>query len=282
MEGQVWTILVRLLLCVDGQPRRCRYSDGEILRVILWAVLHDRPIVWACQPEHWWEGTCPETLPDPSTISRRWRRLDLQEKAYATHDMSVRWLGAVGPYAAIDGRSLPVGGCSKDPDARCGRAARGMGKGYKMYTLTDIRHAILAYIIRPMNEAEPTIALDLVKYLPDAVKRIVGDGVYDSVKLHRAVEATGRKLYTPLRENRVGRRQQKRRLQLLRLSQRKVGKRLLASRDEIERTFGQASTIAFGFKGLPPWARRRHRVFRWMWGKNLIHQAWLLAKKEAA
>ena len=282
MEGQVWTILERLLSCVDGQPRRCRYSDRDILRVILWAVLHDRPIVWACHPQHWWEGLCPESLPDPSTISRRWRRLDLQTKAYAMHEASVRWLGAAGRYAAIDGRSLLIGGCSKDPDARCGRAARCMGRGYKMYTLTDHRHAILAYIVRPMNEAEQTIALELVKKLPGTVTRIVGDGVYDSVKLHRAVEATGRRLYTPLRENRVGRRQQKRRLQLLRLLKRTVGQRLLASRNEIERTFGQTSTIAFGFKGLPAWARRRHRVFRWMWGKNLIHQAWLLAKKEAA
>lgn len=282
MEGQVWLILERLLSCVEGQPQRCRYSDREILRVILWAVLHDRPIVWACQSPHWWEGLCPESLPDPSTVSRRWRRLDLQAKAYAMHESSVRWLGAVGRYAAIDGRSLPIGGCSKDPDARCGRAARGMGRGYKMYTLIDNRHAVLAYIVRPMNEAEQTIALELVKYLPDAVTRIVGDGIYDSVKLHRAVEAIGRRLYTPLRENRVGRRQQKRRLQLLRLLQRSVGQRLLASRNDIERTFGQTSTIAFGFKGLPAWARRRHRVFRWMWGKNLIHQAWLLAKKEAA
>ena len=151
-----------------------------------------------------------------------------------------------------------------------------------MYTLIDIRHAILGYVIRPMNEAEQTIALELVQSLPAGVSRIVGDGVYDSMRLHRAVAAHGRKLYTPLREQRVGRRQQRRRLELLRLSQRAVGKRLLDSRDEIERTFGQTSTISFGFKGLPPWARRRRRVFRWMWGKNLIHQAWLLSKKQVA
>ncbi len=73
MEGQVWTVIERLLLCVEGQPRRCHSSDREILRVILWAVLFDRPIVWACQPEHWWEGLCPQSIPDPSTVSRRWR-----------------------------------------------------------------------------------------------------------------------------------------------------------------------------------------------------------------
>ena len=141
---------------------------------------------------------------------------------------------------------------------------------------------ILAYVIRPMNEAEQTVALGLVKKLPDEVTHIVGDGIYDSMKFHRAAEATGRKLYTPLRENRVGRRQQPRRLQLLRLWQRAPGQRLLKSRDGIERTFGQTSTISFGFKGLRAWARRHHRVFRWMWGKNLIHQAWILGKSRAA
>lgn len=282
MEGQVWTIVEELLLCVDGKPPRCRYSDREILRVTLWAVIHDRPIVWACQPEHWWNSVCPETLPDPSTMSRRWSRPELQEKAYALHEASVRRLGVVGRYAAIDGRPLPIGGCSKDPDARCGRAARGMGKGYKMHALVDMRHVILAYVIRPMNEAEQTVALGLVKKLPDEVTHIVGDGNYDSMKFHRAAEATGRKLYTPLRENRVGRRQQPRRLQLLRLWERAPGQRLLKSRDGIERTFGQTSTISFGFKGLPAWARRHHRVFRWMWGKNLIHQAWILGKLRAA
>lgn len=282
MEGQVWAIVEKLLACVDGKPERCRYSDRAILRVILWAVLHDRPIVWACQRAHWWETTCPAHLPDPSTISRRWRRFDLQDKAFAMHEASVRWLGVCEKYVAIDGRPLPVGGCSKDPDARPGRAARGMGRGYKMHALVDRRHAILSYLIRPMNEAEPTMALRLVDQVPAGVTRIVGDAAYDSMKLHRAVEAAGGKLYTPLRENRVGRRRQPRRLQLLRLWTRGPGRRLLKSRNEIERTFGETSTISFGFKGLPPWARRRRRVFRWMWGKTLLHHAWLLSKKTAA
>jgi IS5 family transposase len=282
MEGQVWGRVEELLSSVDGKPPRCQYSDREILRVTLWAIIHDRPIVGACEPAHWSDTWRPEALPDPSTVSRRWKWPELQEKAYALHAESVRRLGVASRYAAIDGRPLPVGGCSKDPDARCGRAARGMGKGYKMHALVDMRHVILAYMIRPMNEAEQTVALPLVSKAPAGVTRLVGDGIYDSIKLHQAAEATGRKLYTPLRENRVGRRQQPRRLHLWRLGQRSAGHRRLKSRDEIERTFGQTSTISFGFKGLPAWARRSHRVFRWMWGKNLIHHAWLLTKPRAA
>ena len=282
MEGQVWCMLEELLSYVDGKPARCRYSDRDILRVILWATLKDRPMVWACQPRNWWSVCRPASLPDPSTVSRRWNRQQLQETAYALHERSVHQFGTVGRYAAIDGRPLSIGGCSKDPDARSGRAAGGMGKGYKMHAVVDGRNVILAYAVRPMNEAEPTVARALLPKTPREVVRVVGDGAYDSIRLHRVAETTGRKLYTPLRENRVGRRQQPRRLQLLRLLQRSVGQRLLKSRDQIERTFGQSSTISFGFKGLPAWARRSHRVFRWVWGKNLIHHAWLLAKTSVA
>lgn len=282
MEGQVWCMIEKLLSSVEGNPARCRYRDRDILRVVLWATLKDRPIVWACRPQNWPENSRPACLPDPSTVSRRWRRPELQQAADALHDRSVAQLGPAGRYAALDGRPLPVGGCSKDPDARSGRSAGGLGKGYKMHAVVDRRNVILAYVVRPMNEAEPTVARVLLSKIPAAVKRVVADGAYDSVRLHQVAEATGRKLYTPLRQNRVGRRQQPRRLQLLRLWQRAAGQRLMKSRDQIERTFGLTSTISFGFKGLPAWARRSHRVYRWMWAKNLIHHAWLLAKTNAA
>lgn len=282
MEGQVWCRVEELLQLVKGRPNRCYYSNKEVLRVILWAVLHDRPMNWACDPLHWPTALRPALLPDPSTISRRWNRRELQEQAEALHQESLRRLGVVGRYAAIDGRPLVVGGCTKDPDARCGRSAGGMGKGYKMHAMVDKRHVILSYAIRPLNVAEPTVAQVLLSNAPAAVTRVIGDGVYDSMPLHQVAAATGRKLYTPVRQNRVGRRQQPRRLRLLRLSQHPVGARLLKSRDEIERSFGQASTLSFGFKGLPAWSRRIHRVFRWMWGKNLLYNVWLMTKDTAA
>ena len=282
MEGHLWRMVERLLLWVEGNSRRCRYSDREILLVSLWAILHDRPMVWACQAQNWSDAFRPQRLPDPSTLSRRWKRLALQNKAYALHEHSVEKLGVPSRYAALDGRPLPVGGCSKDPDARSGRSAGGPGKGYKMHALVDLRHVILTYAIQPMNQAEQTVALHLLEHAPSQVTRVVGDGVYDSMRLHEAAQLKGRKLYTPLRENRVGQRKQPRRVQLLRLGKRLTGRRLLKSRNEIERTFGQSTTISFGFKGLPAWARRHQRVFRWIWGKNLLYHAWLLTKHEAA
>ena len=35
----------------------------------------------------------------------------------------------------LDGKRLLIGSCSKDPDARAGRAVRGLGFGYKLHVI---------------------------------------------------------------------------------------------------------------------------------------------------
>ena len=177
MEGQVWVIVESFLRGAQPRSRKFRFSDREILRVVLWAVLHDRPMMWACRPEHWPGRWRPARLPHPSTISRRWRSAALQEEACRLYKEAVRRLGGGGRYVAIDGRSLVVGGCSKDPDARAGRGARGMARGYKMYAAVDTRHVILAYQIHPMSMAEQTVALSLLPQLPPEATRVVGDKI---------------------------------------------------------------------------------------------------------
>lgn len=282
MEGRVWETVLRLSPADQSASKRFSFSDRRILMVVLWAVLHDRPMSWACRPEHWPDAWRPDRLPHPSTISRCSRRTDLARARERVYQRTLDELNDGGRYAAIHGRPLLVGGASKDPDARAGRAVRGMGRGYKLHAVVDARHVTVAYAIRPLNEAEQTVGCALMEAIPKRFTRIVGDTLYDSMRLHRAAEQTAHKLYTPLRQGRVGRRKQPRRLQLLRLLQRAVGRRLLHWRDEIERTFGQASSLSFGFKGLPAWARRRHRVERWMWAKIVLHHAWLLQKETAA
>ncbi|MCH8165807.1 MAG: hypothetical protein IH889_09380, partial [Planctomycetes bacterium] len=92
---------------------------------------------------------------------------------------------------------------------------------------------------------------------------------------------TGRRLYTSLRENRVGRRRQPPRLRLLRLAATKVAQRLLRWCDEIERAFAASSNVGIGLKGPPNWVRRLHRVRRWVWGKILFYHAFLIHKRHA-
>lgn len=282
MEGQVWKIVRSVVSAGEAVSGRFTYTNEEILLVALWAILHDRPMVWGCQAAHW-PGWCrPRRLPHPSTVSRRWRGRDMHRDAERVHEALVQRLGIIDRYAAIDGRCLLVGGYSKDPDARSGRAAGGMGKGYKFHALVDGRRVITAYEVASLPIAEQKVAVLLLRKAPAAIGRVVGDTNYDSMNLHRVAEEMGRRLYTPLRQKRVGRRRQARRIQLLRLSQRGTGQRLLAWRDEVERAFGHSSCIGFGYKGLPTWARRLHRVRRWMWGKTLLYNAWLLCKQSAA
>jgi hypothetical protein len=206
----------------------------------------------------------------------------MQEDAERIHEATGWVFAASTRYAAIDGRPLLVGGYSKDPDARSGRACGAMGKGYKLHALVNRHHAIVTYQVESLPVAEQKVAVHLLQRAPSSITRVVGDTNYDSQNLHRVASETGRKMYTPLRQNRVGCRQQKRRLELLRLSQRDVGRRFLSWRDAVERAFGHHSTIGFGYKGLPSWARRLHRVRRWMWGKTLLYNVWLMQRGTAA
>ena len=118
---------------------------------------------------------------------------------------------------------MPVGGASQDKEARAGRSVRGMGRGYKLHAMVNAAGAIVCFLVKPMNEAEQAVARTLMHEAPRELTRIVGDAIYDSVKLHREARCTGRKLYTHLREQRVGRRQQPERLRLLRVHSAGVG-----------------------------------------------------------
>jgi len=279
---QVWRSLLAWMPEDKLISVRFRYSDRTVLTVLLWSALHDRPVKWACRAANWPDAERPADLPDESTICRRSRRLELKTGMSDMHARSVQDLSPLGRYGAADGRSLLVGGASKDPDARAGRAVGGLGKGYKLHAIVHAARVITTYEIQPLNVAEPTVARRLLEKAPPALTRIVADGVYDSMKLHEIAQTNQRRLYTPVRQNRVGRRQQPRRLQLLNLSQHPVGKRLLHSRDEIERTFALTSNIGLGFKGLPNWVRRIHRVERWMWCKIMLYHAYLAQKRNAA
>lgn len=282
MEDQVWAKVLEWLPADKVSSRRYRFSDRVILRVVLWAILHDRPMGWACQAACWPEAWRSVPLPHPSTVSRRCRRPALRAQMRRIHQKVVEQLSHRGRYGALDGRALLVGGSSKDPEARPGRAVGGLGRGYKLHSVVNRQRLFVCWEVQPLNVAEPTVGRRLLPAAPPWLKRIVADGAYDSMKLHAAAAESGRRFYTPVRQNRVGRRRQRRRLQLWRLWQHPVGQRLLASRDEIERTFGHTSNLGFGFKGLPAWARRLHRVERWMWGKVLLYHAYLAIKPHAA
>lgn len=275
MEG---TVLKWIILCLPGAgqgPRKATYDDRTILLVGIWAMLHDRPMNWACVRSNWPWALRPQHLPSPSTMSRRFAR------AYAEHGRAIEAAlltraGEATRDGVIDARPLCVGGASKDPDAKAGRAVGHFARGFKLFAVLDALGFVRAWEVHAMNRAEPTVARSLYSRLPPPMQRIVGDGVYDSMRLHETAAQYDLKHYSPIRQQRVGRRQQPRRKQLLKLFMTDVGRKYLKRRDAIERGFAHMSNLACGYKGLPNWVRRRHRVERWMWGKILIYHAWKL------
>jgi len=76
MEREQWAELSKALRDLDRSFTDNTYhthSTVLIVRVYLWAVLHDRPTSWACAPRHWDPATRPRHLPSQSTMSRRLR-----------------------------------------------------------------------------------------------------------------------------------------------------------------------------------------------------------------
>jgi hypothetical protein len=273
MEGTLVTRIIDCLPAVGQGPRRAKFDDRTILLVAIWAIVHDRPMNWACVEAHWPETLRPAQLPSPSTMSRRFPR------AYAEYGRNVeeavlKLAGASTQDGVIDARPLCVGGATKDPDAKGGRAAGHFAKGYKLFSVLDACGFIRVWEVRAMNSAEQTVALSLYRRVCRPMRRIVADGVYDSMKLHNLASQQHLRHYAPIRENRVGRRQQPRRKQLLRLWSTRIGQAYLKQRDAVERAFGLMSNFACGYKGLPNWVRRLPRVERWAWGKILLYHAY--------
>ena len=74
MERPLWKELYRVVASVPySESRRRRFGDRAILLVYFWAVIYDRPTVWACSPENWPDDLRPDPLPLQPTMSRRLR-----------------------------------------------------------------------------------------------------------------------------------------------------------------------------------------------------------------
>ena len=64
--------------------------------------------------------------------------------------------------ALIDGKPLPVGGASHDPEVRCGRGAGMWAKGYKFYAIWGSRPVPETYRVYPMNINEYKVGEEMI------------------------------------------------------------------------------------------------------------------------
>src|SRR4051812_13890706 len=127
MEAQTFRCLKRIVTALPHpRPAGVCYCDQFIVLVFFWAVLHDRPVYWACDVRNWPAKWAMGPLPDDSTLSRRLRTLSVLQLLQRLHEA----IGSVFTLALlikhIDSFPLPVGNYSKDREARRGRAAGAM------------------------------------------------------------------------------------------------------------------------------------------------------------
>jgi len=278
MEYQLWKAIVAILAALDKPPKPagCDYSDTEIVKVHYWAVIHDRGMEWACCKQNWPIHLRRFALPSHTTLSRRLRSPSVIDLLQA---LEYRVLAPKKPglFWMIDGKPLPIGGCSKDQQAGYGRAANSKAKGYKLHAIVDPEGATAAWRIAPMNKDERVMAERLVRTAP-IQGYLVADSNYDSNKLHQAcgareqLQLVARRRYGPGRG--TGHRKQSpgrlRSMQLTESPMPAFANQLFKDRAQIERCFGQATSWGGGLVCLPPWVRTHRRVHRWVQAKLVL------------
>lgn len=301
MERRLWSQLYRIIIALGKTHSFSgkRFSDACIALVFLKSVLHDRPRCWACDLSNWGEGECPWlVLPSPTTLSRRLRTVGVQlllEQAqnYLRQQLPRR------VFKWIDAKPLPVGGGSKDRDARPGRAVRGMARGYKIHSIFDAAGPVESWRLAPMSSNEKTVAADLLPALAGSGALYVsGDGQYDSNSTFDAAAAGGTQLvvnccgWKKERKPRgLGHRPQSpHRLRGLQLIDNPLagcgvnesfGQSLLRARSGIERRYGLLGNFGGGLAPLPNWVRKPRRVALWVAGKFIIFLARESAKMQS-
>ena len=277
MEHRLWQAIVAVLSTLDKPrtPARFAFTDSDIVAVYYWAAIHDRPTTWAVDRRNWPPHLRGRARPSDSTMSRRLRSksvvalLDsLERRVIAPTEPGLFWM--------VDGKPLPIGGCSKDRQAGYGKAAGCKAKGYKLHALVGSDGSVAAWRVAPMNTDERVMAERLLKAAPpEVVGYVGGDANYDSNKLHRVCDAHGnRQLVTPRRygpgKGTGHRKQTPGRLRSIGLTESPFpafADRLRLDRSEVERRFGNLTNWGGGLACLPAWVRTHRRVRRWVQAK---------------
>jgi hypothetical protein len=284
MERELWPPLYRLLeeVATDFSQKYVRIQPGVIAAVILWAAIHDRPVAWACHPAHWDTAGAdrPRRVPSASTLSRRADSVAVGLVLRAVEDR-LRQSGEQPLVAVVDGKPLPIGGNSKDPDAAFGRGAGCVAKGYKLHAVWSNRPVPEAWEVTAMSGCEKAAAGQLVG-AAGAGGYLLADGNYDASWLFDAAAAAGFRLVAPGRAAKnpgCGKHYQSpHRTRSRDLLATRFGRDLYRRRPDIERRFAHLCGFAGGLQPLPVWVRGRDRVRTWVWAKVLINGVRILRK----
>ena len=305
MEREHWKRLMEAIRVVDAdwrEPRRYEHRTALIVRVYLWAAIHNCAVSWACDRRNWWPGVgCPKSLPDQSTMSRRTRDLPRGPRHGEVFEAFLhavaRQLCAMDPGASslppclckrIDSKSLPVAAHSKDRDAAWGRGAGQECNGYALHTLWAGDSPMPAqWALTALDVDGRVMARRMIGRMPGGNEGqggyLAADSLYDASDLHDRCAARNHQLLAPRRRSTRGKGlghcyQSRHRIRAIDLLEppgkiNPFGPSLLRQRVQIERDYGNLTSFSAGLWHLPPWARRIWRVRRWVHAKLLINAA---------
>ncbi len=280
MERSIFLHIRRTLRTLGKRRinRRFTFTDAAILEVYLFAALCERPVSWACDPQHWPRGFRRGPLPSASAVSRRMRTpsvdrlLERLRRKLESHD-------GHQVVAIVDGKALPIGPHSHDKQSGYGRAASSKARGYKLHAITTIAGRVLAWRVTPMQTSEGVMARRMVRELAHD-GYLLGDANYDLNKPFDAALDREIQLVTPRRYGRkcgLGHcRHSPARLRSKEILEEDVtgfGRGLMRSRWSVERFFGTLSSHATGLSHLPHWIRSWRRVHNWVRAKLVIYAA---------
>lgn len=288
MQRGLWTKAIAATRRVPRRsPRRSAYSNHQILAVLLWAVLHNKPIVWACDRSNWPRQAWRRRLPNQSTMSRRMRDPELQEELELVLEYVQRSLARDGELY-VDGKPLELSENTRDPDASTGRVVSGYGKGYRAHVIMSESGRVAAHTVEPMNVAECTTATALVAHADvGGHERMRADASYDSSKFYAACASRGVRLIAQRRKPGTGvSKGHKQHSDRLRAIEDLEGDPVMLAehkrkRGAIERFFGALVSWGCGLSHLPTWVRRLYRVRLWVAAKLVFNAARIVLLKEA-
>lgn len=285
MERELWRIVTAALKRLPRRRGRGQlYSSADILAVLLWAALHERSILWACQRRHWPVQAWRRALPDQSTMSRRLRDPRVLDDLKALmHMLQDACLSSDDGMVRVDGKPLAVSWFSQDHDARAGWGAGQQQRGYKLHAMTRSALRLIDFEVEPMNVPESIVAETLLRNA-SARGRLPRDGIaladasYDTNPLHAAAHECGVQLLAPRRRPGTGistkHVQHPGRVLSVTLLEgdEAIAKWQRAERACIEHFFANL-TNRVRLNHLPPWVRTLRRVRLWVAAKVTLHAA---------
>lgn len=280
MEAKRYRRVCRLIGQVSPTRRRKReqHSDAVIVKVYFWATYHDRATSWACEVENWPQKVLDEVtggLPSEPTMSRRMRTVGVLQLIERVQTLLADTLED-DVLKVIDSKPLKVGNYSKDRDAKRGRGAGEMARGYKLHAVTCGK-AFKYWTLTAMNSNDQIGAALLLPKL-NGWGYVSADNAYDANPVHEVVRSVGHQLIAPPRKAnahvRDTRRNSAARIRSLDICVNPLqhcglgesfGTSLLRRRGQIERNFG--NVVMSGMYAPPPWARTPKRVATWVAAK---------------